>query len=100
MAQPPKSAREQTTKPNIVFFLVDNIGWGEGTVSDFHPMPYSGHSYETFAVNGVRFSYSDYVLIPCFNNTASHGGPIREGQQVRIAYSGKCILKLEIARNR
>lgn len=29
MAQPPKSAREQTTKPNIVFILCDNVGWGD-----------------------------------------------------------------------
>jgi len=69
----------------------------EGTVANFHPMPYSEHQNETFAVNGVEFSYSDYVVVPCFNNTASHGGPIREGLRVRIAYSGDCILKLEIA---
>jgi len=72
----------------------------EGTVTNFHPMPYSGHELETFSVNGIRFSYSDYVLIPCFNNTASHGGPIRDGLHVRLAYSGDCILKLEIAENR
>jgi energy-coupling factor transporter transmembrane protein EcfT len=69
----------------------------EGAVSNFHPMPYSGHENETFSVNGVRFSYSDYVVSPCFNNTASHGGPIREGLRVRIAYSGDCILRLEVA---
>jgi hypothetical protein len=59
----------------------------EGTVTNFHPMPYSGHQNETFSVDGMQFSYSDYVLIPCFNNTSSHGGPIREGLRVRIAYS-------------
>jgi len=69
----------------------------EGSVVNFHPMPYSGHQNETFSVNGVEFSYSDYVIIPCFNNTASHGGPILEGLRVRIEYSGNCILKLEIA---
>lgn len=41
----------------------------EGTVTNFHPMPYSGHQNETFSVNGVQFSYSDFVLVPCFNNT-------------------------------
>jgi hypothetical protein len=60
-------------------------------------MPYSGHPNETLSVNGVEFSYSDYVIVPCFNNTTSHGGPIRDGLRVRIAYSGNCILKLEIA---
>jgi|SRR5215471_10583665 len=69
----------------------------EGTVANFHPMPYSGHQNETFSVNGVEFSYSDYVLVPCFNNTTSHGGPMRDGLRVRIAYSGNCILKLEVA---
>jgi hypothetical protein len=69
----------------------------EGTVADFHPMPYSGHQMETFSVNGVQFSYSDYVIVPCFNNTASRGGPIRQGLRVRIAYSGDCILRLEVA---
>jgi hypothetical protein len=68
----------------------------EGTVSNFHPMPYSGHQNETFSVNGVEFSYSDYVMVPCFNNTTSHGGPIRDGLHVRIAYSGNCVLKLEV----
>jgi len=69
----------------------------EGTVANFRPMPYSGHQNETFSVNGVEFSYSDYVVVPCFNNTASHSGPIRDGLRVRIAYSGNCILKSEVA---
>jgi hypothetical protein len=72
----------------------------EGIVTNFHPMPYSGHAEETFSVNGVQFSYSDFILIPCFNNTASHGGPIHEGLRARIAYSGNCILKLEVAGSR
>jgi hypothetical protein len=74
-----------------------NYSTVEGTVTNFHPMPYSGHQNETFSVNGVKFSYSDYVLVPCFNNTASHGGPIHDGLSVRIAYSGDCILRLEVA---
>ena len=69
----------------------------EGTVANFHPMPYSGHQNETFSVNGVEFAYSHYAVVPCFNNTTSHGGPIRDGLRVRIAYSGNCILKLEVA---
>jgi hypothetical protein len=72
----------------------------EGTVTNFHPMPYSGHQNETFFVNGMQFSYSDYVLVPCFNNTSSHAGPIHEGLRVRIAYSGNCILKLEVSQSR
>jgi hypothetical protein len=69
----------------------------EGAISDFHTMPYSGHQMETFVVKDVQFSYSDYVIVPCFNNSASHGGPIRQGLRVRVAYSGDCILRLEVA---
>lgn len=83
-----------------IAYLEGQYSTVEGTVTNFHPMPYSGHQDEIFSVNGVQFSYSDYVLIPCFNNTASHGGPVREGLSVRIAYSGNCILKLEVSRNR
>jgi hypothetical protein len=68
----------------------------EGRVADFVPMPYGGHSEEQFTVSGLRFSYSDYILVPCFNNTSSHGGPIREGLWVRLSYRGNCILKIEV----
>ena len=72
----------------------------EGVVENFHPMPYAGHDTERFTVGGVRFAYSDYIVGPGFNNTSSHGGPIREGLSVRIHYNGgpnnATILKLEI----
>ena len=58
----------------------------EGEVVDFAPMPYGGGQYEKFKVNNIEFVYSDYVLTGGFNNTASHGGPIFEGQKVRICY--------------
>jgi hypothetical protein len=69
----------------------------EGRVSNFVPMPYQGHADESFEVNGVRFSYSDYVITSGFNQSSSHGGPIKEGLPVRIAYRNGEILKLEIA---
>jgi hypothetical protein len=68
----------------------------EGRVTDFVPMPYGGHPDEQFTVSGVRFSYSDYFNVPCFNNSSSHGGPIREGLWVRLSYRGNCILKIEV----
>jgi len=80
-------------------YLAGQYSVAEGTVTNFHPMPASGHDYETFSVNGVPFSFSDFDGSPCFNNTASHGGPMREGLRVRLAYSGNCILKLEVAPN-
>jgi hypothetical protein len=51
-----------------------------------------------FTVQEQRFCYSDYVIAPGFRNTASHGGPIRPGLQVRIAYTGGTILRLDIPR--
>lgn len=49
----------------------------DGTVENFHPMPHHGHSNERFEVKGIRFVYSDFIGTECFNNTTSHGGPIR-----------------------
>ncbi|KKD61633.1 hypothetical protein RN22_04565 [Grimontia sp. AD028] len=68
----------------------------EGYVEDFNSMPYTGRQRETFSVNGIRFSYSDSIVTPAFNNTASHGGPIREGKYVRISYIDNDIIKLEL----
>jgi hypothetical protein len=58
----------------------------EGVVEDFRPMPYEGHQSECFRVDKERFCYSDYDVSPAFNQSASHGGPIRAGLPVRIAY--------------
>lgn len=69
----------------------------EGVVTNFVPMPYSGHALESLKVNGVPFSYSDNELTWGFNNTALHGGPIHEGIYVRISYIGNIIIKLELA---
>jgi hypothetical protein len=73
----------------------------QGKIEDFHPMPHSGHDVESFTVNGVYFEYSDYMLVYGFNNTASHGGPLkRNGQQVRLSYitvdGDNRILKIEL----
>ena len=68
----------------------------EGRVADFHPMPPAGHDTERFEVNGVPFSYSDYIITSGFNQSASHGGPIREGLPVRICYADGEILRLEV----
>ncbi|MBI2803952.1 MAG: hypothetical protein HYX68_03105 [Planctomycetes bacterium] len=70
----------------------------EGKVVEFVPMPKSGRPHESFKVNGHRYEYSDFLISAAFNNTQSHGGPIREGLQVRIADIGGKIARLEIAR--
>jgi hypothetical protein len=66
----------------------------EGVVTNFHPMPASGHGTESFEVIGERFTYADYEVTPCFNHTSSHGGPIHEGQPLKIWYSDNCIMRI------
>jgi hypothetical protein len=70
----------------------------EGRVDNFVPMPYTGHAMERFSVCEVPFSYSDYVVTAGFNNTSSHGGPIRSGLWVRLSYVGNTIARLEVAK--
>jgi hypothetical protein len=84
---------------NSEVFNLYRSGWYsqvEGTVTDFHPMPYEGHEDECFSVQAQRFCYSDYIIVPGFHNSASHGSPIRSGLPVRIAYSGQTILRIDI----
>lgn len=68
----------------------------EGVVQDFKPMPYEGHQDECFRVKSQQFCYSDYISQPGFHQSASHGGPIREGLPVRIAYYEGQILRLDV----
>jgi len=70
-----------------------------GRVENFTPAPAEGHQDETFTVAGVRFAYSDYVITGGFNQSQSHGGPMRDGLLVRIHYlpPSNMIVKLEIA---
>jgi len=70
----------------------------EGTVSRFVPMPVTGHAMERFCVHDTCFEYSDFVITSGFNNTSSHGGPIREGLPVRVTFVGNKIVKLEITK--
>ena len=70
----------------------------EGPVEHFVPMPYEGHSMESFSVAGVVFRYSDFYIGDGFNNAASHGGPVTADSNVRICYDPRdnAILRLEI----
>ena len=59
----------------------------EGYVENFHPMPYGGHSQESFEINGVLFSYSDFNSQQGYNKAKSHGGVITgDGQHLKIGY--------------
>lgn len=72
----------------------------EGPVEDFHPMPYEGHQDECFRARNRRFCYSDYIVQPGFHQSASHGGPTREGLPVHIAFYEGQILRLAIREDR
>jgi len=67
----------------------------QGPVSGFYPMPFAGHSLESFTIEHQKFSYSDFVFTPCFNNTLSHGGSIHEGLYLRVYYIDDCILRID-----
>jgi hypothetical protein len=80
----------RTTYRNGQFSVV------EGPVTNFQPMPYEGHRDECFSVMAQNFCYSDYAISAGFNNSASHGGPIRDGLPVRVSYVGSNIVRLEV----
>ncbi len=61
-------------------------------------MPYAGHTKERFCVEDKCFTYSDFVPTIGFNNTSSHGGPIKAGMPVRVTFVGNTIIKLEVGR--
>jgi len=70
----------------------------EGVVQNFRPAPTIGPARESFSVGGVLFSYNALDDTSCFHDTPFHGGPIREGLDVRIHYYGSCIQRVEVLR--
>jgi hypothetical protein len=60
-------------------------------------MPPRGRAPETFDVSGQTFCYSDYAVGPGFKHTAVHGGPIRNGLQVRIIHVDGIIVRLKVS---
>lgn len=69
----------------------------EGRVSRFVPMPFTGHAMERFCVDDTCFQYSDFVVTAGFHRTSSHGGPIRDGLDVRVTHVGNTIVRLEVS---
>lgn len=70
----------------------------EGIVEDFNSNP-SGrydNEMESFRVNDQVFEYNYFEPSPGFKHTAYHGGPVKEGMQVRVSYVGDVIVKLEV----
>ena len=80
-------------------------GWSnekvvEGEISQYSPMDEGGHgSRETFMVDSISFSYSDYNSTGegFYHNSCVKGGVICEnGQKVRITYKTLCEYKVGI----
>lgn len=68
-------------------YEVGNYEIVEGYVENFVPMPYEGHGEESFKINSIEFSYSDYITNYGYNNAKSHGGVIEgDGQHLKIGY--------------
>jgi hypothetical protein len=70
----------------------------EGIVENFQPAPRSGPARESFSVRGATFSYNALDDTPCFHNAPIHGGPIRDGLDIRILYKDGCIQRVEVRR--
>ena len=56
-----------------------------------------GPEWERFCVEDKCFQYSDSDTGAGFNNTSSHGGPIKSGLHVRVTFVANTIVKLEVA---
>ncbi len=72
-------------KETVVAYINGDYEIIEGYVQDF--IPYVQGRDESFTINNVSFSYSDYDIQQGYNNTKSHGGVITgNGQHLRIGY--------------
>ena len=76
-------------------YRTGNYAVVEGRVENFQSISFEGQG-ECFSVQTQRFCYSGDTTHSGFSQLASHGGPIREGLPVRIAYFDGQILRLEI----
>jgi hypothetical protein len=72
----------------------------EGDIEHFQPMPEGCHAPERFDVAGHRFAYKDCFDAGGFNQSSTKGGPLEQGQHVRIFYRDGLILKLQLAEPR
>lgn len=68
-----------------------------GFITDFRPLPATGHGSETFTVGGKNFSYSLYQLEPGFNGVSTTHWTVRNGEYVRIGYYKNVILQVQVA---
>jgi len=67
----------------------------EGEVEDFTPATLDGKTPESFRVGNKTFRLSPSQSHAGLNRPSSHGGPIKGGERLRIAYNGPSILRVE-----
>jgi hypothetical protein len=67
----------------------------EGVITDFDPMPRTGHAVERFRVGETDFAFSQWDGGCAFHQTQAFGSPLRPGQRVRIRHWEGKIMKLE-----
>jgi hypothetical protein len=68
----------------------------EGPITEFVPMPPSGHGWEVFKVGGVSFRYSKYDITPGFRQVRVDGSPLYQGAWVKVWYIDNEIARLEL----
>jgi hypothetical protein len=73
----------------------------EGTVRSFVPGDPGDHRSESWVLqswsDSIRYSYSPSIVGAGYDQTAPHGGQVREGVRVRVWDVGGRIARLEIA---
>lgn len=68
-------------------FREGNVSEVIGSVENYIPMPATGHSYESFTISDIGFSYSNYVITVGYHSAASLGGVVtHDGQHLKIKY--------------
>lgn len=76
----------------------NRCGIAEGRVEHFQAeSDFPKKRPESFDVGNCHFFYDEGVVTGAFNQPRTWGGPIYEGEQVRIHYLGNDIARLEVA---
>lgn len=67
-----------------------------GPIDEFVPRRRAAKVWESFSVNGVRFTYAESLITAGFNRTVEDGGPLTGDEVVRVTFVGDTIVELAI----
>ena len=74
----------------VVAYEEGNYKTVVGEVEEFTTLTPQGKGYETFEINGVDFSYSDFIIHQGYRNSRTFGGVVEgDGQRLKIGYIEK-----------